>query len=131
MVKNVKSEMRKGVNLVAFKFQCLSSVRNVLHNVYVVFENREDGSGEFVPSPCSYCGCENGAFFCSHMVCFLYIVRLVQRTTLSQEDFEKTYPEDRRIVQSYPCLIENIMMRDKIKRQEGQSKRQAKKQRIN
>lgn len=117
--------MRPGVNLVAFMFQCLSSSRNVIHNVYMVFENKNDG--EFVASPCSFCGCENGAFFCSHMLCFLYIVRCIQRKDMNQEDFEKTYPEDRRIVQSYPCLLENIMVRDKIRRQEAHTKRQAKK----
>ena len=115
------------MNLVAFMFQCLSSERSVVHNVYMVFENKPDG--EFIESPCSYCGCENGAFFCSHMLAFFYVARGIQvpNRDMSQEEFEEMMPEDRRITQTEPCLLENIMVRDKIKRQEGQSKRQAKK----
>ncbi|KAL9189536.1 hypothetical protein ACHAXT_009211 [Thalassiosira profunda] len=123
--RNVKSEMHRGKKLVAFMFQCLSKERGkFVHNVYVVFER----DGEFVPSPCSYCGCENGAFFCSHMLAFLYIVRIVQKPggDMTKEEIEGDYPEDRRLVQNEPCLVEILMAKEKIRRQEAQSQRQKK-----
>lgn len=129
--RNVKSDLRPGKNLIAFMFQCLSSERPIVHNVYMVFENST--SGEYVPSPCSYCGCENGAFFCSHMLAFLYVVSIIQvpSSDLSQEELEKVWPVDRRLVQNVPCLIENILVKDKIRRQEKQFTRQAKKHKSN
>ncbi|KAL9188999.1 hypothetical protein ACHAXT_011489 [Thalassiosira profunda] len=105
--RNVQSDLREGKHLVAFVFECLSSERKLVHNVYVVFENGEDG--EYVPAPCSYCGCENGAFFCSHMLCFLYLASIVQRGDLSQTEFEEVMPVDRRTLFNIPCLIENII----------------------
>lgn len=101
-----------------------------MHNVYMVFENKEDG--EYVPTPGSFCGCENGAFFCSHMLCFLYIARIIQVTAkdMSQEEIEEVMPEDRRVVQNEPCPIENILIKSTIKRQEAQTKRQAKKRKM-
>lgn len=127
-IRNVKSDLRQpGESLIAVKFQCLSSERGILHNVYVVFENKN--GGEYVPTPCSYCGCENGAFFCSHMLCLLFFLRLVQTTTLSQSEYEEILPEDPKITQSSITLIANIIAMDKLKRQKAQSKRQSKKRR--
>lgn len=117
--------MKPGKNLVAFKFHCLSSERPVVHSGYMVFER----DGEYVQSPISFCTCENGAFFCSHMLCFFYVMRAIQVTWRhkSQEEIEHLMPADRRLVQNKPCLLENVMARDHIKRQEAQSKRAAKK----
>ena len=122
--RNVKSAAKPGMNLIAFMFQCLSSERNVLYILCMVFVNVADG--EYVQSPCSYCGCEDGAFFCSHMLCFLYVMRCIQWTTMSQNEFEEVFPEDHKIVQSMPCLIENIIVRDRLTRQMAQTKRQSK-----
>lgn len=124
-VKNVQSKERPGKHLVAFTFQCLSSHRSVVHNVYVVFENNSEG--EYVPSPLTYCGCENGAFFCSHMLVFLYLVRCVQRNDLSQDEMLKILPEYKKIALNRPCLIEFTLMHDKLKRERAQVMRQNKK----
>mmetsp|Transcript_2100 Transcript_2100/g.3218 ORF Transcript_2100/g.3218 Transcript_2100/m.3218 type:complete len:677 (-) Transcript_2100:130-2160(-) len=121
-VRNVKSDLRTaGEHLLAIQFNCLGSSRGVLHNVYVVMENKDDG--EYVRSPCSYCSCEDGAFFCSHVLCFLFFARLVQGTELSKEEFESVFPENPAITQACPVLIQNIIAMDKINRQKGQSSR--------
>lgn len=107
-IRNVKSDLRrKGEHLVAFQFKCLGSTRGVLHNVYVVMENKD--GGEYVPSPCSYCSCEDGAFFCSHVLCLLYFMHLVQGTELLQDEFEAVLPENPAITQACPVLIQNIV----------------------
>ena len=125
-VRNVKSDLRApGEHLVAVQFKCLSSERGILHNVYVVFENKPDG--EFVSAPCSCCSCEDGAFFCSHMLCFLWKMRLVQKVKMSQDEFEDCLPENPQVVQAVPMLIENVFAMDKLKRQKGQSTRKKKK----
>ena len=112
-VQSINSEMRPGENLVAFMLQCLSKDWLLVHNMYVVFENMEDE--EYVPPPCSDCGHKNGAFFCSHMLCFTYITRIVQRAiTMGQEAFENVMPVARRLLQYIPCLIENILAKDII-----------------
>lgn len=123
-VRNVRSGLRPNTNLLAFGFDCLSSERSIVHRVYMVFENKE--GGEYVASPCSFCSCESGAFFCSHMLCFLFYVRIVQRAVWSQEDVESVMPLDRRLMQNSPCLIEHILMDDKIRRQRAQTERQRK-----
>lgn len=121
-VRNVKSDLRAaGEHLLAIQFMCLGSSRGLLHNVYVVMENKDDG--EYVPSPCSCCSCEDGAFFCSHMLCFLFFARLVQSTELSKEEFEAALPENPEVTQACPVLIQNIIAMDKINRQKGWKKR--------
>lgn len=121
-MRNVKSDLRaSGEHLLAMQFKCLGSSRGLLHNVYVVFENKDDG--EYVPSPCSYCSCEDGAFFCSHMLCFLFFAHLVQSTELPKEEFEAALPENPEVIQACPVLIQNIIAMDKINRQKGQKKR--------
>ena len=57
-VRNVKSKLEPDKQLIVFKFKCLSKERGIVHTVYMVFENKE--GGEYIPSPCSYCTCENG-----------------------------------------------------------------------
>lgn len=123
-VRNVQSDLRPGKHLLAFVFQCLSAERSVVHNLYIVFENGADG--EYVPSPCSYCGCENGAFFCSHMLCFLYVASIIQRSNMTQEEIEKAMPEDRRLSQNIPCLLENLIFAHRLHRQKAQRARQRK-----
>ena len=124
-VRNVKSDLRAaGEHLLAMQFKCLGSSRGLLHNVYVVMENKDDG--EYVPSPCSYCSCEDGAFFCSHMLCFLFFAHLVQSTELSKEEFEAALPENPAMTQACPVLIQNIIAMDKMNRQKGHNKRKRK-----
>lgn len=126
-VRNVKSKSEPNKHLIVFKFKCLSKERSILHTEYMVFENK--AGGEYIPSPCSYCTCENGALFCSHMLCFLYIMRLIQKKwkKKTQQEIEKLMPPDRRIVQSLPCLVEMVLGAERIKRQKAQSTRQSKK----
>ena len=123
-VRNVKSNLHPGKKLVVFKYKCLSKVRNVVHTEYMVFE--KDGS--FIPSPDSYCTCENGAFFCSHMLCFLYLMSCVQVCWLEKtlDDIVHLLPESRQIIQSTPCLIEMFLANARLKRQMAQSNRQSK-----
>ena len=127
-VRNVQSDMRSGKKLVAFAFQCLSAERSVVHNLYMVFENSKDGG--YVPSPCSYCGCENGAFFCSHMLCFLHHASIIQRCNMTQEEIEKVMPVDRRLSQNIPCLLANLALEDKMNRQKAQRNRHKRKEPI-
>ena len=133
MARNAESKVTPGEQLVAFKFKCLSSERPIVHSVYMVFENKE--GGEYVPAPASFCSCENGACFCSHVLCFLHVMLGIQRplANKSQEEIESFMPLDRRVIQGKPCLIENVLARTHIKRQEAQTNRQAaaKKQKIN
>ena len=126
-VRNVKSKSEPDKKLIVFKFKCLSKERGIVHTEYMVFENKE--GGEYIPSPASYCTCENGALFCSHMLCFLYIMRLIQVKwrQKTQQQIEELMPEDRRVVQSLPCLIEIVLGAEKMKRQMAQSNRQSKK----
>ena len=126
-VRNVKSKLEPNKHLIVFKFKCLSKERGILHTEYMVFENKP--GGDYIPSPCSYCTCENGALFCSHMLCFLYIMRLIQKKwrKKTQQEIEALMPPDRRIVQSVPCLVEMVLGAERIKRQRGQFTRQSKK----
>lgn len=124
-IRNVKSDLRKkGEHLVAIEFKCLGSTRKILHNVYVVMENKDDG--EYVSAPCSYCSCEDGAFFCSHMLCLLFFAHLVQASELSQDEFEDVLPENPAITQACPVLIQNIIAIDRLRRQKGQADRKRK-----
>ena len=125
MIRNVKSELKPGEELIAIKFKCLSEERSIVHSLYMVFENKP--RGDYIPSPASFCTCENGAFFCSHMLCFLYIMRGIQVRwrERKKDDIEKMMPEDRRLLHSIPCLIENVLAETRIKRQMAQSNRQA------
>lgn len=125
MIRNVTSELKPGEKMIATKFKCLSEERSVVHSVYMVFENKDEG--DYIPSPTSYCSCENGALFCSHMLCFLYIMRGIQVRwkEKSQEEIAKLMPEDRRLFQSIPCLVENVLAMKHINMQRAQSKRQA------
>lgn len=124
MARNVQSKLKPDKKLIAFKFKCLSSERPIVHNVYMVFENDKDG--EYVPAPASFCSCENGAYFCSHMLCFLYVMLGIQgpMVDMDQKQIEEFMPLDRRVVQAKPCLIENVLARSHIKRQEAQTERQ-------
>lgn len=126
--RNVKSEHVPGKQLVAFAFKCLSKERNIVHTVYMVFENKE--GGDYIPSPCSCCSCENGAFFCSHMLSFLYFMRAVQTSwsNKTQQQIQELMPEDRRITAREPCLLEMVLVANRIKRQMGQSNRHSKRQ---
>lgn len=126
LVRNVKSKMRPDQELIAINFKCLSKERSITHSVYMVFENKK--GGDYVPSPASYCSCEAGAFFDSHMLCFLYVMRGIQTRwrEKTQEEIERLMPEDRRIVSGEPCLIENILAANNMKRQRAQSNRQLK-----
>ena len=126
MVRNVKSDLEPDKQLIVFKFKCLSKERGILHTEYMVFENRE--GGDYIPSPASYCTCENGALFCSHMLCFLYFMRCIQVRwrEKTQQQIVELMPEDRRIVSSLPCLLEMVLAQGHIKRQMAQSNRQSK-----
>ena len=125
-VRNVKSKLAPEKHLIVFTFKCLSKERAILHTVYMVFENADNG--DYIPSPASYCTCENGAFFCSHMLCFLYFMRVVQSQwgDKTQKEIIELMPEDRRITANVPCLLEMVLCNDHIKRQTAQSKRQVK-----
>ena len=124
--RNIKSNLHPGKNLIVFKFKCMSKERGLVHTAYMVFENKP--GGEYIEAPDSYCTCENGALFCSHMLCFLYLMRCIQvgYKDKTQQEIEKLMPEDRRIVQGTPCLIELILAKGIIKRQKAQSTRQSK-----
>ena len=126
-VRNVKSKLEPNKDLIVFKFKCLSKERGIVHTEYMVFENKV--GGDYIPSPCSYCTCENGALFCSHMLCFLYIMRLIQVkwSMKTQQEIEALMPPDRRIVKSVPCLVEMVLGAERIKRQKAQCTRQSKK----
>ena len=126
-VRNVKSDLEPDKQLIVFKFKCLSKERGILHTVYMVFENKD--GGEYIPSPASYCSCENGALFCSHMLAFLYIMRTIQgvwRDKTRQQIEDVLMPGSRRIVQSLPCPIEMVLAHGNMKRQMAQSNRQKK-----
>ena len=102
--------------------EALSSVRPVIHTIHAVFEDKEDG--DFLSSPLSTCSCEDGSLFCSHMIAFLLVLGLVQRSD-SQKEFEKGYPVSPKLTQAEPVLIENLHAFDIFNRQQAQTKRQA------
>lgn len=126
MIRNVQSKLKPGKKLIAIKFKCLSKERKIVHTVYMVFE--DEGTKEYIPSPASYCTCENGAFFCSHMLCFLYIMSNIQVPwkSYSQEEIKEFNPDSRLLLQSKPCLIELILAKHHLQRQKSQLKRQSK-----
>lgn len=130
-VRNVKSKLEPDKKMIVFKFKCLSKERGIVHTGYMVFENKE--GGEYIQSPCSYCTCENGVLFCSHMICFLYIMGGIQKcwNRKTRQQIQDTMPDNRRVIQSLPCLIEMVLAPGKIKRQMAQSNRQAKKRKQN
>lgn len=101
-VRNVKSDLELNKRLIVFKFKkCMSKERGILHTKYMVFENKE--GGDYITSPASYCTCENGASFCLHLLCFLYVMRCMQvswRVKRQHHQIEELMPEDRRIVHS-------------------------------
>jgi len=119
-VWNVKSDIREPEKKnAAVKFKRFSLERSLLHSVCIVFENK--GGDEFIPALCSYCGCKNCAFFCSHMLCFLFYVRIMKNAQLSQDICENKFCEDLRITQAIPVLIENTIAMDKLMRQQVQA----------
>ena len=107
---------------VLMRCEALSSVRSVIHTVHAVFEDKE--SGDFLSSPLSTCSCEDGSLFCSHMIAFLLLLGLVQRSE-SQMEFEREYPVSPELTQAEPVLIENLHALDIFNRQQGQAKRHA------
>jgi hypothetical protein len=58
------------------------------------------------------------------MLCFLYLASIVQRGNLTAAEFEEVMPVDRRLLYNIPCLIENIIFEDKMKRQRAATKRE-------
>jgi len=129
VARNVKSNLVPGKELIMFKAPCMSKERAIVHTLYMVFEN--EVNGDYIPSPASYCTCENGALFCSHMLCFHYVMRVFQTRWKSktQDEIEKLMPDDRTLLHTIPCVLELILARTHLKRQQAQSKRQSKRQR--
>jgi len=111
---------------VLMRCEALSSKRSVIHTVHAVFEAKE--GGDFMSSPVSTCSCEDGSLFCSHMIAFLLLLGLVQRSD-SQEEFERCYDVSPALTQAEPVLIENLHALDNFNRQQAQAKRQAEKKR--
>lgn len=130
-VRNVKSKLEPDKQLIVFKFKCLSKERGIVHTEYMVFENKV--GGEYIQSPCSYCTCENGVLFCSHMLCFLYNMGGIQKcwNTKTQQQIHDDMPSDRRGIQNIPCPVEMVLASTNVKRQMAQSNRQKKKRKQN
>jgi hypothetical protein len=89
-----------------------------VYQAYLCFEKRDGGM--FHQCPYSSCPCTvDGVLFCSHQLGLLSLLGLAEDkflNKLSQEESESNLPEDPKLVQDQPVLIENYAGRDLAKR---------------
>eukprot|EP00957_Ditylum_brightwellii_P143714 10949225-Ditylum_brightwellii.AAC.1 len=94
---------------------CLSSKSNVIHTVYVVFEDKL--TGKYLQK-LSSCSCKRRAIFCSHSIGLLNtIIAILQQRDHLQYAFETNYRVSPLILQGVPMLIENAVMPDTFLRE--------------
>ena len=71
--------------------------------------NTDETSDRYMRSPYSHCDCPAGQMFCSHMLGFLGIVRIVQNKKLMSHDMAKvSFPESVKALSSTGILLEFV-----------------------
>ena len=117
--RNVESS--NGMDCVLVVCECLSSKTSVVHKTYAVFEDKPDGKYQIDLSSCT---CKKGEYFCSHLIGFLYLVSIFQQKVGTQSDFENSYQVSPLLLQGGLMLIENAVVSDRFRKQNGQRTRQ-------
>lgn len=124
--RNVEST-EDGTECILLTCKCLSSLKSgVVHTVFAVFEDKQNGS---YLRGLSSCSCKKGSHFCSHSVGFLYLISTMQIKSETQELFERYYVSNPLLKEAALMPIECSVIFDKFQQQSAQSKRQSKRQR--
>ena len=96
-----------------FQFRSTPSMKANAYAVNLVFKigsiNTDEVSDRYMRSPYSHCDCPAGQMFCSHMLRFLGIVRVLQKKLLMTHDMAKaSFPESVKALSSTGILLEFV-----------------------
>lgn len=103
----VNNEM---IDCVMFQMKSTPSMKSNAYAVNIVFSTDvSDIGGRFIKSPYSHCDCPAGQMFCSHMLGFLGIMRIIQRNDLlTFITAVKVFPESVKALSSTGILLEYL-----------------------
>ena len=96
-----------------FQIQSTPSMKANAYDVNIVFKIGKDDTeavgDRYIRSPYSHCDCPAGQMFCSHMLGFLGIARIIQRKVLMSHSAAKNiFPESVKALSSTGILLEFV-----------------------
>ena len=96
-----------------FQIKSIPSMKANAYEVNLIFRagvNDSDETGDrFIKSPFSHCDCPAGQMFCSHMLGFLGIIRIIQKKVLmSHINAIDLFPESVKALSSTGILLEYV-----------------------
>jgi hypothetical protein len=113
--RNVETKS-DGKECVLICCDCLSSTTKVIHNIYAVIEDKQNGKYLLEHSCCS---CNNGSHFCSHSIGLLFLLAILQKRASSLTMFIECYRVNLQYIQGELMLIENYICFDRYRKFES------------